>query len=124
MDTEQARRYRGRYFRDACFEAVQAIEGAISPFSLSIVEASLRWLVHHSELRVAQERAGNDGVIIGISSLEQLRDNLGYLEKGPLPDKVVEALDEAWHIVKANCPDYWHGELKYAYHGIAGTAVS
>jgi aflatoxin B1 aldehyde reductase len=30
------------------------------------------------------------------------------LEKGPLPDDVVEALDEGWQKVKGICTRYWH----------------
>jgi aflatoxin B1 aldehyde reductase len=58
---------------------------------------------------------GHDGLIIGVSSLLQLDGNLADSEKGPLPDEVVKALDEAWHITKANTAYYWHLDLKYTY---------
>jgi aflatoxin B1 aldehyde reductase len=35
---------------------------------------------------------GNDGVIIGVSSLDQLDQNLKACEKSPLPEEVVQAL--------------------------------
>jgi aflatoxin B1 aldehyde reductase len=50
---------------------------------------------------------GRDGVIIGVSSLKQLEGNLTDLEKGPLPEDVVQTLDEAWNITKASGPTYW-----------------
>lgn len=59
--------------------------------------------MHHSVLRI---KGGNDGIIIGVSSLDQLNSNLTDLEKGPLPQEVVEKLDEAWDIVKPYCPKY------------------
>jgi len=37
------------------------------------------------------------------------------LEKGPLPDEVVQALDEAWNVSKADTPNYYHLDLKYTY---------
>lgn len=56
-----------------------------------------------------------DGVIIGVSSLAQLEGNLKDLEKGPLPQEVVDALDDAWMITKPTTPNYWHLDLKYTY---------
>ena len=54
-------------------------------------------------------------MIIGISSEEQLVSNLKDLEKGPLPEEVVKALDEAWLVAKATTAHYWHGEVVYHY---------
>lgn len=59
--------------------------------------------MHHSVLKI---KDGNDGIIVGVSSLDQLKSNLTYLEKGPLPQEVVEKLDEAWEIVMPNAPKY------------------
>ena len=50
---------------------------------------------------------GNDGLVIGISSLSQLESNLDNVEKGPLPEEVLEVLDEAWKITKPSCSLYW-----------------
>jgi aflatoxin B1 aldehyde reductase len=61
--------------------------------------------VHHSALAV---KNGNDGVIIGVSSLGPLTGNLRDLEKGPLPEEVVKVLDQAWAINKGTAPRYWH----------------
>ena len=58
---------------------------------------------------------GRDGVSIGVSSLAQLEGNLKDLEKGPLPQEVVDALDDAWMITKPTTPNYWHLDLKYTY---------
>jgi aflatoxin B1 aldehyde reductase len=104
--------YRDRYFKDSTFRALQTVEGAVEKHGLSMIETALRWTVHHSALKV---KDGNDGIIIGISSYEQLDGNLDALEKGPLPDDVVQALDEAWMIAKAEAPNYWHKSLEYKY---------
>jgi len=58
-----------------------------------MLETALRWAVWHSKLNVGgveykDGRSGNDGIIIGVSSLKQLEGNLADLEKGPLPDDV------------------------------------
>lgn len=57
----------------------------------------------------------NSGIIIGASSLSQLDYNLALLDKGPLPEEIVEALDAGWMAAKATSPDYWHLDLKYTY---------
>jgi aflatoxin B1 aldehyde reductase len=76
---------------------------------LTLLETALRWCVHHSKLKVGGVgEGGNDGIIIGVSSLKQLEGNLADLEKGPLPEEVVKALDDAWfNITKASSPLYW-----------------
>lgn len=77
-----------------------------------MIETALRWVVHHSALKV---KDGNDGVIIGVSSREQLDQNLDALEKGPLSEDLLASLDEAWRISKVDAAPYWHGEVKYDY---------
>lgn len=109
-------RYRDRYFKDSTFQALRTIEQAVEAHKdegLTMIETALRWTVHHSKLRIKD--GGNDGIIIGISSYAQLDGNLDAIEKGPLPDDVVQALDRAWMTVKADAPNYWHQELKYTY---------
>lgn len=106
------KRYRERYFRDTTFRALQVIEKAVEEAGLTMSETALRWVVHHSALKI---KDGNDGIIIGVSSIQQLDGNLTDLEKGPLPESVVKALDEAWAITKADTVVYWHHDLKYTY---------
>lgn len=95
--------YRARYFHDHYFNALKLIEPIADKHNLTLLEIALRWVVHHSVLRV---KDGNDGIIIGVSSQDQLNSNLTDLEKGPLPQEVIEKLDEAWEIVKPDCPKY------------------
>ena len=100
-------RYRDRYFQDITFEALQHIEPVVRKHNLTLVETALRWCVHHSQLKFAKD-GGNDGVIIGVSSLKQLEGNLKDLEKGPLPEEVVQGLDQAWDgYFKYRGPSYW-----------------
>ena len=95
--------YRERYFKKGTFDALKLVEDVAQKHSLTLLEIALRWTVHHSELKT-RVKGGNDGVIIGVSSFGQLESNLADLEKGPLPDEVVQALDEAWLVAKATAP--------------------
>jgi len=100
--------YRERYLnKPQYFEALEHIEPVAKKHGLTLVEVALRWAHHHSALNVNQGTTTGDGIIIGASSDAQLRQNLDALKKGPLPDDVVQALDEAWLIVKAVAPTYW-----------------
>ena len=105
--------YRKRYFKDATFDALRLIEPIAQRYNLTMVEIALRWCTHHSALKM--QEGGRDGVIVGVSSFGQLESNLKDLEKGPLPDDVLKALDEAWLVAKPTTPNYWHLDLKYAY---------
>lgn len=89
------------------------VEKVAEKHNLSLLEIALRWVMHHSALNVAKN--GGDGIIIGVSSQAQLESNLKDLEKGPLPEEVVQVLDEAWIHSKALSPPYWHGTLEYSY---------
>ncbi|RBA18095.1 oxidoreductase [Fusarium proliferatum] len=79
--------YRDRYFKDVNFEALKVIQPVADKLGLTLLEIAFRWLVHHSKLKVMD---GNDGLVIGISSLSQLQSNLDNVEKGPLPEEVLE----------------------------------
>ncbi|KAK5402057.1 hypothetical protein LTR06_010758, partial [Exophiala xenobiotica] len=100
--------YRDRYFQDTTFGALQHIEPVVKRAGLTLLETALRWCVHHSKLQVGGGgKGGNDGIIIGVSSFSQLETNLADLEKGPLPEEVVTALDEAWQMFAYKGPSYW-----------------
>lgn len=113
--------YRERYFRGQTLEALKMIEPVVKEHGLTLVETALRWVVHHSKLQIGQSgpngaggadtrgdgHGGNDGIIIGVSSLQQLESNIKDLEKGPLPEAVVEVLDQAWMTIGGSCPSYW-----------------
>lgn len=106
--------YRKRYFKDATFEALRIIEPVVQKHNLTLLETAFRWLTHHSALNIKD--GGNDGIIIGVSSEEQLQGNLKDVEKGPLPEEVLKALDEAWLVAKPTTANYWHLDLAYTYN--------
>ncbi|TVY83577.1 Aflatoxin B1 aldehyde reductase member [Lachnellula suecica] len=104
--------YRSRYFRGPILDALAVIEPVVKKHGLRMPEVALRWVTHHSALNVTD---GNDGIIIGVSSVDQLDQNLKDIESGPLPEEVVQALDKAWSIAKVDQPNYYHLDLKYTY---------
>jgi len=67
---------------------------------MSSTEASLRWLMYHSALREG------DGIIIGATSVDQLKGNLEMVRKGPLDREIIQAVEELWESVR--------GEINWA----------
>lgn len=100
----QGKMYRARYWNDAMFDALELLRPAAKKHGLTEAECALRWMTHHSLLK----REHGDAVIIGASSTKHLEENLTDLEKGPLPDDVVEALDKGWEKTKSISGKYWH----------------
>lgn len=102
--TNQGKSYRQRYWNEQMFEALDVIRAAAGKHGFTEAEVALRWLMHHSKL----DKKFGDKVIIGASSEKHLEQNLLDFEKGPLPEDVVQALDEAWKITKGVAYSYYH----------------
>ncbi|KAJ9666736.1 hypothetical protein H2201_003140 [Coniosporium apollinis] len=100
----QGRLHRGRYWNDSYFDAIDIIRSGAENHGLTDAEVALRWLEHHSQMK----KELNNAIIIGASSTKHLEENLADLEKGPLLEDVVQALETAWLKVKAVAPKYWH----------------
>ncbi|KAI2515338.1 aldo-keto reductase family 7 member A2, partial [Homo sapiens] len=102
-----AETYRNRFWKEHHFEAIalveKALQAAYGASAPSVTSAALRWMYHHSQLQGAH----GDAVILGMSSLEQLEQNLAATEEGPLEPAVVDAFNQAWHLVAHECPNYF-----------------
>eukprot|EP00064_Thunnus_orientalis_P007772 superscaffoldBa00000881_g7794 len=99
--------YRDRYWNLSHFEAINVVLKAMDTVYGSdkptLTSAAMRWMYHHSKLKGEL----GDGVIIGMSSMEQLQQNLACAEEGPLDQRVVDAFNEAWNLVAHECPNYF-----------------
>ncbi|KAG9002396.1 hypothetical protein FRB94_013310 [Tulasnella sp. JGI-2019a] len=94
--------YKQWYMNDISIQAVKMIHEAAAKEQLTSTEVALRWLQHHSVLR-----AGIDGVILGASSATQLESNIVDSEKGPLPDAILQAIEDAWRLVMPVAAKYY-----------------
>ncbi|KAI1460984.1 Aldo/keto reductase [Annulohypoxylon moriforme] len=74
------------YDRPEFHDAVKKLLEIIEPLGIKPSEAALRWVAYHSDLRE------DDGIILGASKIEQLKQNLEDIEKGPLPKEVVDEI--------------------------------
>lgn len=99
--------YRDRYWKESHFYAIdgvlKALEAAYGSEKPPLTSAAMRWMYHHSQLRGDL----GDGVIIGMSTMEQLQENLTAAEGGPLKQEVVDAFKQGWDLVAHECPNYF-----------------
>ena len=95
--------YQGRYWKKSYFDAVEIIKSAAEKHGITSIEATYRWLAYHSMLNGDR----GDGILIGASKMSHLKQNMEAVEKGPLPDDVLTAFEEAWSISKKDSPEYF-----------------
>ena len=79
--------YQGRYWKKSYFDAVEVIKTAAEKHGITSIEATYRWLAYHSMLNGDR----GDGILIGASKLNHLKQNMETVKAGPLPDDVVAA---------------------------------
>ncbi len=96
--------YRNRYWKKSYFDAVQFLATTCQEAGISLAEAALRWLAHHSCL----DPSKGDGILIGASSMNQLEQNLSAPGKGVLPEAVVDAFSSAWEEARPDSPEYFN----------------
>ncbi|KAF9346381.1 Aflatoxin B1 aldehyde reductase member 2 [Mortierella sp. AD094] len=100
--------FRERYWNQLTFEGIGILEKAAAENQITLLEATLRWMRHHSRLEA------KDGIIIGASSLKNLEESLSDLDKGPLDESMIRAFDEAWEKVKPSSQYYaQHTTMKF-----------
>lgn len=95
--------YQKRYWKKSYFDAVERIKTASEKHGITTIEATYRWLFWHSMLNGDR----GDAILVGASKLHHLEQNMETVKAGPLPDEVVQAMEEAWNITKGDCPEYF-----------------
>lgn len=84
---DQMSNFKSMYVSDLSLKLHEELTAVCERENLTLKEAALRWLMHHSAL------GEEDGVILGASSEEQMEENLVACEGGPLPASVAEAFN-------------------------------
>lgn len=89
--------YLNRYWNESYFGAVNELKALAREHGMSLVEMSLAWVFHNSDVH---------SVLLGASRLEQLDENLRALEKRPLSPEVLAKCDETWERLRGVTPKY------------------
>lgn len=79
--------YQERYWNIPNFEAVKRLSGAAEVEGLSILEFSLKWI---------QEKEYVTSTILGVSKLEQLKQNLAVYDMPELSERLKLIADQVW----------------------------
>ena len=87
--------YRDRYWNEAQFTAVDALRQIADEAGIRMTELAFRWLLSQPHV---------DSIILGVSRLEQLTENLDLCGRGPLPDDVLAACDTVRHLAHGIAP--------------------
>ncbi|ORZ12142.1 NADP-dependent oxidoreductase domain-containing protein [Lobosporangium transversale] len=100
--------YREQYWSPLFFDAVDALRKVTESYGTPLLEASIRWMNHHSGL------GPNDGLIFGANDcVGNLKENLISLQQGPLNKELVKAFEELWGKVKAANQTYFRRDIRY-----------
>jgi len=90
--------YKRMYDKEPMHCAIRQLQKGCEGHALKLTDAALRWLYHHSVL------ATGDGVILGASKEDQVRQNVDAMSKGPLPDDLLELFEQMWKEVESEAP--------------------
>ena len=106
---QRIKKYEERYLkRDEMWAALDVLNEAASANGIpSLLEATVRWTQHHSDV----DGSLGDAILIGVSRLEQLEPIMLASQRGPLPDEVVSAFEQAHSLVDMKSEYY----LQYPY---------
>jgi aflatoxin B1 aldehyde reductase len=95
--------YQQRYWNDKVVDASAILAKESLQRGLEPTEAALRWLAHHSMLKFEL----GDAVLVGASSINQLRQNLDCLSKNELPETLSDIYEAKWEDVRYDSPQYF-----------------
>jgi len=85
--------YFDAYWHKQIFEEIEIFSNLCKKYGLEMRDAAMRWIMYHGELN----GECGDAVILGASSVDQVRDNLDITLKGtPLDEEFVKEIDNMW----------------------------
>jgi aflatoxin B1 aldehyde reductase len=97
------RGYRDRYWKADYFQVLEELRQACADCGRRPVEVAMSWLCHHSLL----DAEAGDGIILGVSSIEHLSENMDACDSAPLDPAIVDILDRGWQLIKPDCFRYF-----------------
>ena len=90
------------YGKPLLHASVVTVQEAAKKQGINGHAAALRWTAFHSIL----DGKYGDGVIFGVSKIEQLHQTLDALDAGPLPAELADAITAIYATVEGSEPPY------------------
>lgn len=97
------RLYNSIYGKAPVQDSIAIVLAATKKFGINGHAASVRWTAFHSVL----DAKYGDGVVFGVSSIEQLNKTLDALEAGPLPAELADSITAIYVAVEGSEPPYY-----------------
>eukprot|EP00008_Paramoeba_atlantica_P010949 CAMPEP_0201488200 /NCGR_PEP_ID=MMETSP0151_2-20130828/17653_1 /ASSEMBLY_ACC=CAM_ASM_000257 /TAXON_ID=200890 /ORGANISM="Paramoeba atlantica, Strain 621/1 / CCAP 1560/9" /LENGTH=353 /DNA_ID=CAMNT_0047873447 /DNA_START=17 /DNA_END=1078 /DNA_ORIENTATION=+ len=98
--------YQSRYWKEDTIEGMNSLGKIAKQHNLSILQIAFTWLLRHSQL--SSER--NDGIVLGVSSVDQLTQNLDAIEKAEdLPEPILKEIENVWGLCCDDAFQYSRG---------------
>jgi aflatoxin B1 aldehyde reductase len=92
--------YAGLYCKETFFSALEAFQNRCKNLNIKPSEVCFSWILNHSQLKEG------DAIILGASSIEQLRENLRDSSGVHLNADMIQALEDLWKAVESEAPKY------------------
>ena len=97
--------YHKIYNKPALLNALSEWQSIAEEAEISKAALAYRWVTHNSILTGEH----GDGIIVGASKVEQLKQSLDAIAQGPLEPSIVKKIDHLWKTVKDEAPiDNYH----------------
>ncbi|THC87557.1 hypothetical protein EYZ11_012995 [Aspergillus tanneri] len=78
------------YNQESLHNALKELEETTGTLGITTIDAALRWAYYHSSLDT------NNGIILGASSLTQIKSNIESISQGPLPQECLNTFELIW----------------------------
>ncbi|TKX25609.1 oxidoreductase-like protein 13 [Elsinoe australis] len=97
--------YYDMYAKPAYISALKQWASIAEEAGATKAELAYRWVTYNSPLK----RENGDAIILGARNVEQARQTLEGLKKGPLSEDVLKKIDGVWETIKHEAPlDNYH----------------
>ncbi len=90
------KRYTTLYHKQSFLDALPKWEAISVENDIPKAELAYRWMAHHSQLK----GESGDALVFGATKLEQIHGTVRGIQKGPLPEKVVQQVEHIWQLIK------------------------
>lgn len=99
-NTPIGKMYSGMYSKPEYLEALSKWEAIAKESDCSRADLAYRWVTYNSPL----SKEHGDAIIVGASSLDQLKQTLAGIKAGPLSEHAVKEIDSVWDTIKEVAP--------------------
>lgn len=82
------------YNQESLHDALKQLEETTRALGITTIDAALRWAYYHSSLEKG------DGIILGASSIKQIKSNIESISRGPLPKECLDTFEHIWETLE------------------------